>query len=1178
MGLLNLGGGRDLDWSDKMAALSLEDEREPQSLLGKTADIFLRGQYASAAFFETIISQGGLALGSAVMNAGKELINPSARLSFKDLIKRHSPEFAQNNPAMTSFMGFVGDVVADPLTWTTFGTAAGRKIVLGGARKVLGKKTTKAFIKESAETIGKTELTPKGKEMLIEMYRRNRRGGRPATDAYALAISTLKNKVNSVVKPGHTARQVWQTTDALKADEQFGSLIASTLGSKQATAAFLSKHGMKEKDIFAKTGVRFMGKTIKGTTRPMEIVNGIVGDLMAPLKSTKFGSMISKAFNKNVGLAPEVRQMISDRHAAVSSAERSVRELMNNVVSNPNMKEDSFEAIGSWAYYFQELGTKLYRQADLVAGTPQKDKSHAASLAWEKVSGLINGNMPFERLIASRLGKRLEKVMTKGVEGLHGTALRPLVPEERHVLMGFMQELKDLAKLEVESQLIKRVKGVYWPGYFKEISDTASFVGLRRKTKGLASGKILDAAHVKKLETVSAAKAAGFDPVMDAGAIYTARVLASQRALADVNLSERIVAMFPEILGKLGKKERTKILASLAVHNPSVAAQLGKGSKKEINKMLARHPDLKRLGEATDLDRVLEHVQKLGEGFYSKLSSDETTYFLRKYDGLMRLFRTSATVMRPAFGVRNAVSNAFQIFIKSGIQGLGGPGRFGFDPTTAIDVVNLMHGKTNFHITTPTGIKYTGDELMGLLNRYNIIRNQVVDGDIGRGSIAGIQSAERFTKQLVRDARAKKIVEKGGPAAEGLHKVFRGMMNYMDFPAVVEDTARSTMFVNLLRNGHDGQTAANLVEKALFDYTHGLSEFESKFIRRVIPFYSFQRFATELLGEAAFKTPGRIANAVKTGEQLSSIFNSVDNALAGRETSPLTEAERRVVPGWLMEQPYKFAGWSKEMRAVFHTFNNFSPLDVLGFISSKDDDPGDLDMAKTIKQGFLAQLSPIIKIPIETGIQQDMFTGRTFDNARKVGLMDQDHFLSAITAAILGSWAGATRRSNPALKALGGAAAMELLTTMAPEQAKSTIYRWLQMEDGVDSTGKQTTYFSPYAFHIVSSVFPAVNDMTKMARLDKSPLEKTVQLLGGIPTISLDLAEERVKKAKQSKYGVQSRQYQLNKALREQRHEAATAAHTDLMRYVLELQDDWQYIQQPVRGAEDVVLENEPQL
>lgn len=1176
MGLLNLSGGRDLRWADKMAALSLEDDREPQSLLGKTADIFLRGQYASAAFFETIISQGGLALGSAVMNAGKELINPSARLSFKDLIRRHSPGFANDNPAMTSFMGFLGDVAADPLTWTTFGTAPGRKVVLAGVRKVLSKKTTKAFVKESGETIGSTVMTPKGKEMLIEMYRRNRRGGRPATDAYALAITTLKNKVNSVVKPGHTARQVWQTTDALLADEQFGSLIASTLGSSRATAAFLSKHGLKEKDIFAKTGVRFMGKTLPGSTRAMEIVGDIAGDLVAPLKATAFGSMISKAFNKNVGIPTEIRQMISDSQSAVSEAERGVRSLMNNVMNNPAMKDDSFEAIGSWAYYFQELGTKLYKQAGLVGGPPQKDKSHAASLAWEKVSGLLNGNMPFERLIGSRMGKRLEKVMTRGNKGLSGTALRPLVPEERHVLMGFMQELKDLSKLEIESALIKRTKGVYWPGYFREISDGARFTGLRRETKGLASGKIMDAAHIKKLETVSAAVAAGFDPVMDAGAIYTARVMASQRALAGVNLSERIVAMFPEILGKLGTKEKDKILESLAVHNPQVAAQIGRGSKKEINKMLARNKDLKRLGEATDLDRVLEHVQKMGEGFYSKLSSDETTYFLRKYDGLMRLFRTSATVMRPAFGVRNAVSNGFQIFIKSGIVGLGGGGRFGFDPTTAIDVVNLMHGKTDFHIVAPTGIKYTGEELMGLLNRYNIIRNQVIDGDIGRGSIAGIQSAEKFTKEVIKDARARKIVEKGGPAAEGLHKIFKGMMNYMNFPAVVEDTARSTMFVNLLRNGHDAQTSANLVEKALFDYTHGLSEFESKFIRRVIPFYSFQRFAAELLGEAALKTPGRIANAVKTGEQLASIFNSVDNALAGREVSPLTEAERRVIPGWLMEQPYKFAGWSKEMRAVFHTFNNFSPLDVLGFISSKDDDPGDIDMAKTIKQGFLAQLSPIIKIPIETGIQQDMFTGRSFDNARKVGLMNQDHFLSAITAAVLGSWAGATRRANPALKALGGAAAVELLANMAPEQAKDTIYRWLAMEDGIGSDGKPTTYFSPYAFHVISSVFPAVNDMTKMARLDKSPLEKTVQLFGGIPTISLDLAEERVKKARQSKYGVQERKHQLDKALRQQRHEAATAAHTELMQYILELQDDYQYMQQPVRGAEDVVLENEP--
>jgi hypothetical protein len=1171
--ILNLSGGRDLDWGKRMDHHSLEDEREPTSLLGKTADLFLRGQYASAAFFETILSQPGLALGSAVVNAGKELFNPSARLSFKDLIKNHAPQFAQDNPAMTSFMGFVGDIAFDPLTWTTFGTSAGRQIILKGGRKVLSKKATKAFVQEGAAKLGAPRLTPKGKEMLQKMYKQHRRGGHNAADAYALSISTLKNKVNQLVKPGHTPQQIWQTTDALHMDEQFGALISQTLGSKEMTAAFLKKHGLKESEVFASTGVRFMGKKVPGTTRPMEVVNGMVGDLFRPLKETKFASMVSKAFNKNVGIPPEVRRMIADRHAAVSEAERGVRSFLMHAIDNPNMKEDSFEAIGSWALYFQELGTKLYHGAGITAGSPGKDKSQAASLAWERVYGLINGNVPFERLATGKLGKRVQKLMTKHNDDLVGTALRPLAPEERHVLMGMMQNMKDLSKLEIESQLIKRTKGVYWPGYYKNIGDAIGFTAMRRATKGLPGGKVMDAAHVKKLKTVSAAYAAGFEPIMDAGAIYTARVMQSQRQLADVNLSERIVAMFPEILGKLGKKERKKILDSLAVHNPKVAAQLGKGSKKAVNKMLARNPDLKRLAEATDLDQVLAHVQKLGEGFYSKLASEEVTYFARGYDKLMSLFRTSATVARPAFGVRNAVSNGFQIMIKSGIKGLGGPGKFGFDPTSAFDAMLTLKGKTNFHITTPTGIKYTGEELAGLTQRYNIIRNQVVDGDIGRGAIAGIESAQKFTKQIMRDKRAREVFEKGGAAGEGLHKIFSGAMNYMNFPAVVEDTARTTMFYNLLRNGHDAQTAANLVDKALFDYTHGLSQFESQWMRRIIPFYSFQRFATELLGEAAFKTPGRIANATKVGKQLATTFNSIDNAMAGREHSPLTEAERRVLPGWLIEQPHKFAGWSKEMRAVFHTFNNFSPLDVMGFLTSKDGNPGEIDVRRTMKQAFLAQLTPAIKVPTELMLGEDFFTGRSFENARKVGHMDQDHFLSAMVAAVVGSTSIARGGANPLLKALGAGAAVELMTSLAPEQAKATMARWLQMEDGIDSEGKPTTYFSPYAFHIVGSFFPAVNDMTKMARYDKTPLEKTMQFLGGIPTISLDLEQERLKKIRQSKYMYQGHRFQVQKAVREQRHEAATRAHTELMQFVLELQDDWRYVNQPVRGAEDATLD-----
>jgi hypothetical protein len=1138
-------------------------ENDPLSLIGKIGDVFLRGQYASTAFMETLLSQGGNALGAAVLNSGKEFFNPGARLSYKDLIKKHAPRFAVENPTSTAVMGFIGDIAMDPLTWTTFGTGTvGAKVVVGGVRKTLSKKAGDAAVKHAFGP----KLTAKGQQRFKQLYRQNRRGVDNAVDAYALTMSQIKNSMNKAVNPPHAANQLWQLTDKVAAAETFGDDIGRVLSSPLMKNAFMKEHGLKEADLYAESAIRFMGNKIPGTERMMKAMGKTASDLFAPLRETRFVSFISKAFNRNVGIHPELQEVIRKQYAEVAEGQSKVEVYLKSLAETEGITQGSMEAIGAWGLYFQDLGTKLYKQAELVAGSPGKDKSVAAKKAWDRVSNLINGNVPFARILETKGGRKFQKMMKKHGQG---DALRPLNPEERHALSTMMGHMKELGELEKSSALISKMRGVYWPGYYKEIRQAGKLVDFKRATKSVGAGQVLDASHAKKFKTLSAAYAAGYEPTLDAATIFAQRTLASQRAVASARMNERIIALYPELVGKLSPKAKKQALKGLAKHNPKLAEELGTGSKKAIAKYMKKHPGKKKLGEATDLQLVMEHIQKMGDGFYSKQTSEEVNELLRATDTVTRWFKTSATVVRPSFGVRQIVSNSFQMFLKSGIKAFGGPGRFGFDPTSTLDAALLMAGKTDFHITTPQGLKYTGGELQDLITKFHIKRNVTVDGEIGRGTITGKRGAEKFMKELFRDKRTREMLQKGGIEGEGLTKIMRGAMNYTHFPSFVEDSSRTVMFVNMLRNGHDPATAAQLVEKGLFDYAHGLSQFEEQWMKRIIPFYSYQRMGSELIAATAITNPGRIGNAEKVMKGLAGAFNKVDNVMNGRTESPLTESERRVMPGWLLEQPQKFAGWSKEMRAVFHTFNNFTPLDVMGFVSAKEGSPDEIDVAQTVRAGVLSQLAPIAKIPLELAMEKDFFTGRSFENARNIGHMDEDHLAATVTAAILGSLSASSGISKPGLVAPGAVAGMEVLSRLAPMAAKDTVKRWLGMEQGVNSKGEATTYFSPYAWHILSSIFPAVNDMTKLGRMDKQPLEKTMHFLGGIPTVSLNMEEEKSRRAKQSQYDLKDKQYQVRKALAQERHVAAVNAHVDLQKFVLELQDDYKYLNQPVRGPLD---------
>jgi hypothetical protein len=335
---------------------------------------------------------------------------------------------------------------------------------------------------------------------------------------------------------------------------------------------------------------------------------------------------------------------------------------------------------------------------------------------------------------------------------------------------------------------------------------------------------------------------------------------------------------------------------------------------------------------------------------------------------------------------------------------------------------------------------------------------------------------------------------------QGMASVFGQAARYTNWAAGVEDYSRLAMFNNMIRSGHTPAQAAKLTDDALFDYQHALSIMEDRWVKRAVPFYSFQRFAVPLLAKATVKTPGRVANAGKTAKTLMEVYGK----LHGNEE--LTTAERMVLPGWLIEQPMAFAGFDQEMKGRFKTFNNYSPLDVMNF-TEFDEATGEIDLRRSMMKSALSQLTPFVKVPFEMMVGKDFFTERElFGPQGERRLKDTD--MDLVLGTLVGQIVGVKGKGGLGAVAAGGALG-HFLGKLPGDVAKNTLGQLMGMEEFTNpKTGKREVVVNAYAIHLLTSLAPALNESFKLARNDKTPMEKTEAFLFGIPTFKADLQEQ----------------------------------------------------------------------
>lgn len=329
------------------------------------------------------------------------------------------------------------------------------------------------------------------------------------------------------------------------------------------------------------------------------------------------------------------------------------------------------------------------------------------------------------------------------------------------------------------------------------------------------------------------------------------------------------------------------------------------------------------------------YLKEIDKKFLDNLISPEFTSIdmiakATGFDALTSLFKRSVTGLFPAFHVRNFVSGHIQNFETLGIG--------------ALNPVNISNGqKMAWRLAQNDKGLFTGQfgkEMKAFADRFGTSSSYIADiADATRG--AGTLPGKILSKESLKETA--KTVGLGQQAIP--FRTARAIGNF------IETQQKATAYLTALGQGKTIKEALELATRAGFDY-RALTGFESKIMRRLIPFYSFTRKNIELQLRTLGENPQRINQVIKL----------MDN-IAG----DVSKEEKEALPDYTKEGFTVKTGVSEtgmpEIAAGFGT-----PLEAFTGLF------GFADKSTIEKQ--LSTLNNIIKAPLERAVGRDFFRDR----------------------------------------------------------------------------------------------------------------------------------------------------------------------------------------------------------
>lgn len=308
----------------------------------------------------------------------------------------------------------------------------------------------------------------------------------------------------------------------------------------------------------------------------------------------------------------------------------------------------------------------------------------------------------------------------------------------------------------------------------------------------------------------------------------------------------------------------------------------------------------------------------------------QTGHFLRAYDTVQRIWKTYTLGIFPSYHTRNEVGDLWNSVVLGGTN----PRWFG-DAAHVLSAGSALGDAMKLNpdrIFTLGGKRYTGRELSALAERMGVTSSGIMS------EVADRIGTMRTMPRTFWEAAGHSVSHNA--ALDLANKVgsFR------------ENTTRLGTFMDRLAKGMSPEQAALETKKFLFDYQE-LTAFERDVLRRFFPFYSWTRMNTPLQVEYLLRKPGALAGV----EKLRNEASGPDHNLGLENGAPL--------PRFLESGLPLHTGAGPEGTENFARLSGYLPA-------------ADVELAmdpKAVVQRMAALLSPIIKSPIESGINLDMF-------------------------------------------------------------------------------------------------------------------------------------------------------------------------------------------------------------
>ncbi len=195
------------------------------------------------------------------------------------------------------------------------------------------------------------------------------------------------------------------------------------------------------------------------------------------------------------------------------------------------------------------------------------------------------------------------------------------------------------------------------------------------------------------------------------------------------------------------------------------------------------------------------------------------------YDKVLNVFKATA-IASPGFIVRNFVSSASQNYVA------------GMDASAYLDVLRVLAGKDEVAKVMGKSVK----EWRKLFDNFGVSQ--------GGFAGAGIESLTSKT--------AGSKIAKGIAAPFELNRAINMKQEIMH---------RGALFMDSIKKGMTPAEAMNRTKKFHFDYAE-LTDFEKKWMKRIIPFYAWSRKNIPLQLEMLFRAPGKYRNIAKLKEAI----------------------------------------------------------------------------------------------------------------------------------------------------------------------------------------------------------------------------------------------------------------------------------------------------------------------